>query len=296
MRIAKHPVAERVRRRRDEASEVLSPPGDHDSWLDYLERFLPPPVRGIVHRMRHDDILLYSSGLAFYALVSVAPTLVMIMWLASLILGDHRTHQAATEIGRLMPRGVGGDRLFQQVASVGSSIGAIALVTALWPASSYGSGLVRAFERLAPEPESELQGLRGRGLILVFVFPLLLFGGVVVSYASTQLIGGGALGQLAGAVIALATAFVVAALALAVIYRVFPQIDLGWKQISAGTLLAAGSISLLSFAFAAYLNYGSDFKAHYATSGVAAVVLFAVWLFLSNALLLVGFKVALETD
>jgi hypothetical protein len=41
---------------------------------------------------------------------------------------------------------------------------------------------------------------------------------------------------------------------------------------------------------------GTDFEHRYATSGLAAVVLLGVWLFLTNALILVGYQVALELD
>lgn len=125
---------------------------------------------------------------------------------------------------------------------------------------------------------------------------LVVFGGVVVSFLSTQLTGTTILGRIGGVGLALVAAFGVAALAIATIYRVFPHVRLAWRPILRGTLTAAGSISVLSLAFTIYLSYGTDFQSHYATSGVAALVLFSVWLFLSNALLLVGFKVALGTD
>jgi uncharacterized BrkB/YihY/UPF0761 family membrane protein len=39
-----------------------------------------------------------------------------------------------------------------------------------------------------------------------------------------------------------------------------------------------------------YLIYGSDFEEHYATSALASVVLFGVWLYLSNALILLAYR------
>ncbi len=51
---------------------------------------------------------------------------------------------------------------------------------------------------------------------------------------------------------------------------------------------------MLSLAFSIYLGVGANFKEHYATTGLAGVVLLGVWLFLSNVLVLAGYTVALE--
>lgn len=58
--------------------------------------------------------------------------------------------------------------------------------------------------------------------------------------------------------------------------------------------MAAVGVAVLSLVLVLYVNLGANFADHYVSSGLAAVVLTAVWLFLSNALLLVGFKAAQE--
>jgi hypothetical protein len=52
---------------------------------------------------------------------------------------------------------------------------------------------------------------------------------------------------------------------------------------------------VLSFGVILFLGLGANFQAHYATSGLAGLVLLAVWLFLSNALVLTGYRMALQT-
>lgn len=44
-----------------------------------------------------------------------------------------------------------------------------------------------------------------------------------------------------------------------------------------------------------YVSLGANFEEHYATSGLAAMVLLAVWLFLSNVLMLASYRVVIET-
>jgi hypothetical protein len=43
------------------------------------------------------------------------------------------------------------------------------------------------------------------------------------------------------------------------------------------------------------VSLGANFEQHYATSGLASLVLLAVWLFLANVLLLAAYRVALES-
>ncbi len=56
--------------------------------------------------------------------------------------------------------------------------------------------------------------------------------------------------------------------------------------------VAAGSISVLSLAYVEIVDSGTDFERRYATSGLTAIILLALWLFLANALMLVGYQIA----
>ena len=84
-------------------------------------------------------------------------------------------------------------------------------------------------------------------------------------------------------------------LGLVLIYRIFPPKRLSRRQIRVATLVGAAGISVLSFLFILFVVVGANFQEHYATSGLAGLVLLAVWLFLSNALILTGYRVALES-
>jgi uncharacterized BrkB/YihY/UPF0761 family membrane protein len=120
--------------------------------MGWVQDRLPPPIRRLLRQDRGQDILLYSAALAFYAMVSVVPLTILIMWTVSLALGDQRTHQLAEEIRRVAPKSIGADQALERVADLGSRLGIAAAVTGLWPATAYGSGLERAFDRLGPRP------------------------------------------------------------------------------------------------------------------------------------------------
>jgi len=249
-----------------------------------------------VQEIRGDDVLLFSAGLAFYALVSVAPLSIMVVWVASVILGDQRLHQLAVEVGRIAPKQLGADTAVERIASLGTRIGLWALVTGLWPATAYGSGLKRAFDRLMHGKDEAAKGLRGRGLAFLVLLPLITLGTLVGGLAGSKALGSGAGGKVGGAGFALAIGFVTALVALVLIYWIFPPERLRWRAIARGAALAAGAIAVMSLGFVLYLASGTNMAEHYASSSLALIVLLAVWLFCSNVATLVGYRLALLAD
>jgi YihY family inner membrane protein len=264
------------------------------SWLGRAERRLPKYVRDVIEQAQGKDLFLFASGLSFYALVSIVPLIIVVMWVGSLILGDERIKKLADSLDTLAPRDLGVGHLLKRVADIGTGLGVAALITALWPATSYGAGLRRAFDRVSPRKPREMKGLKGRGLALVVLLPLFVLGSLIGSYAGTALLGEGAL-RILGFALAFFTGFVGTVVGVALIYRIFPPDPLPRRSIVHGTVFAASAISLLSLLFTVFINLGADFEQHFATSGVATVVLVGVWLFFANALLLLGYLVALDT-
>jgi membrane protein len=270
------------------------------SWAttiaDAVEERLPAPMAAVVRRLRSEDVFILSAGLSFYALVSVVPFAVLVLWLVSLITGKARVREVAEELARHLPAKLGVENALQRVADLGVGLGLGALAALLWPATAYGAGLRRCFARLADDKDEEVKGLRGRALALglIGVVPALALAGLVAAYLGPTVVGEGVVAQLAGWLLGLAFGFLVSAPAVSVIYRLFAPISLGWGSIARGAVAAAAAISVVSLGYVVFLNSGVDFERRYATSGLAAVVLLAFWLFMTNALILVGFQIAQE--
>ncbi len=53
---------------------------------------------------RADDLFLYSAALAFYGLISVAPLVVVALWVTSLLVGPTQIHDAAAELANFSPK------------------------------------------------------------------------------------------------------------------------------------------------------------------------------------------------
>jgi membrane protein len=263
------------------------------TWADRVEGWLPQPVRRLVARAREDEIFLLSAGLAFYAVVSIVPLALLVVALASLILGDQKMQEVSRQLGEIAPKDLGIDRFILRISEQSTRLSVVAFIAGLWPATAYGSGLVRAFDHLSRKQRSA-EGFRGRGLALLVLLPLFVLGGILGSYVGWAVLGTGAWVRVVGVILAFTIAFVAAGAALVLIYRIFPLEHLGWRPILIGAAAAATLISLLSLGLTLYIGLGANFSGHFGSSTVAAFVLLAVWLFLANALTLVGYKIAQE--
>jgi membrane protein len=269
-------------------------------WADVvtavIER-LPDPLARVLEDLRDEDVLMISAGLAFYALVSVVPLVIIALWVTSLIVGDDAVQKTGEQLARVAPGKLGLDKGFTQVARTGSHIGVWAVAAALWPATAYGAGLARAFNRVSG-PAREFPGLRGRALTFVLMpaLQVVVLAGLAVALVGPRLLGEGVLAATTGWTIAIAVGFVSVAAMTSLIYRVFATEAGSWKGIVQAAATVAAGISLLSLTYVGFLQFGANFEQRYASSGLAAVVLLAVWLFLANALLLVGYRLAGERD
>lgn len=239
--------------------------------------------------------MLFAGSLAFHALVSVAPLTIVILWVASLIAGDNEIERTADRLRDIAPAGLQLGEGLKRVAELGTQIGVPSLAAALWPATAYGAGLRRGFARLAGE-RRHLKGLHGRGLVLLVLLPLFVLGVLLGSYFASSLVGTEGLGRALGVMAALVAGFCAAVVSIGVIYKIFPSRSISWEPILEATAWTAGAISVISLLFTLYLGVGANFEEHYATSGVAGIVLLGVWLFLANAILLTGYELALELE
>lgn len=249
-------------------------------------------ARQSIAAARADDVFLHAAALAFYALISVAPLVVVALWVTTLVVGAEQVQDLADRLARVAPPALGVDRALQRVASLSTTGGLAAVVAALWPATAYGAGLVRVLDRIASDRERT--GLRGRGaaLLLVGLVPVLVLGSLVAGYAGAATLGDSPVEVVIGLVLGLVLSFAATVATVAVIYRVFPRTPPGWQDTRRGALVAAASIALLSVGYVAYLRLGANFEQRYASDALTSVVLLGVWLYAANIALLAGYRVA----
>jgi membrane protein len=249
-------------------------------------------VRRAVATARAEDLFLYSAALAFYGLISVAPLVVVALWVTSLVVGPTQIDDAAAELARFGPEALGADRALERVADLGPRLGLVAVIAAVWPATAYGSALVRVLDRLTGDRAATGLRRRGAALLLVCLAPVLVLASLVASYAGATTLGDTPVEIAVGLTIALVYSFGATFVTVGFIYRVLPRTLLDWRSTIHGALIAAASISVLSVAYVAYLRLGANFERRYASDALAAVVLLGLWLFAANTALLVGYRAA----
>lgn len=259
---------------------------------------LPDSLNDLVDHLRRAEVLFYGAGLAFYGLISVAPFLVVGFWAAAAIVGEGRVDDLAENVAAIAPGEVDIEPAVQNLLEVSSGVGLAALATALWPATAYGGGLIRGLDELSPSDRRSATGLRGRAksLVLLVALPVVLLGALAVSSVLTGLVDDGWGMRLLAWAAALVGGTAVTGVAVAGVFRLFGPDDLPARPLFIGAAAAALGITVMSGGYLVYLEEGADWEERVAGSGLASVVLLALWLYLSNVILLSGYAVALASS
>lgn len=265
------------------------------SAIAAVGRHVPERVQRLVMWVRSDESLSTAASLAFFALVSLAPSLLIGLWLAALVAGDDRIEQLGEQIAAVAPGQLEADNMVVELVAVSTTLGWVSLLAVLWPATAYGAGLARAFDRLTPTGRRPMDGLRGRILViaLIALLPLVVLAALVLVLFLPHILGEEPLIRVGG--YALAGLAVIAALSgfLALLYNLFSPADVGVRSALRGGLWAAGAITVISIGYVIYLRLGANFQDRYGSSAFAAVVLLGLWLYLTNGALITGYKTAL---
>ena len=205
------------------------------------------------------------------------------MWVTTLVVGEGQVHHVADQLARVAPPALGVDRALQRAANLSTTLGLVAVLAALWPATAYGAGLIRVLDRIAGDRDGT--GLRDRGaaLLLVCLVPVLVLGSLIAGYAGAATLGDSPAEVATGLTVGLVLSFAATVAAVAAIYKIFPRAPSGWRDTLRGALVAAGSIAILSVGYVAYLRLVANFEQRYASDALASVVLLGVWLYAADA-------------
>jgi membrane protein len=266
--------------------------------IDHVEDRLPPKAVDVIERLRDREVLLYAGGLAFYSLVSLVPSLLLVAWIAGSILGEDRIERLAEQIAENAPGEAEIEEFVQSLLDVGTRVGVTALAAAIWPATAFGSGLVRAFDAMSIDEDPSMHGLRGRAraLVVLVVLPVFVLGAFAAVSVSASLAGEGALWTVVGWTLAVVSGALIAWVAVIALYEWFGPADMSFGPLAKGAAVTAAGIAIISPSYVVYLSYGTNWEERVAGTGLAALVLLCLYLYLANLLLLAGYAVALAAD
>lgn len=257
-----------------------------------------------VLEFRNDRVQDLAAALTYYAVLSVFPALIVLVSLLGLfgqqnagaLVGNVVT-LAPAEVRDLLTQGLQGVQQFNRPGLVAI----VGLVVALWSASGYIAAFIRACNEIYDieegRPFYKLTPLR-LGLTVLLMVLMAAAAVAVTLTGDLSRIAGEALGlgDTAVTVWNVAKWPVLALIAVGlimVLYWAAPNVrQPGVRWLTPGGLLAVVLWLVVSTGFALYVaNFGSYNKTY---GTLAAVVVFLIWLWLSNMALLFGAELDAE--
>ncbi|XVS66802.1 YihY/virulence factor BrkB family protein [Actinosynnema sp. CA-299493] len=268
------------------------------SWWAVLKR--------TVKEFNDDNLTDWAAALTYYAVLSLFPGLLLLTALLGL-LGPDATKSIVDSLDALGP-GEAKDTIAGALENLQKSqasglLAIVGLVTALWSASGYVGAFMRASNSIYDVEE-------GRPFWKIIPLRLGLTVGVVVLLAATALgvtLTGG-VAEWLGEVLGLGSTFVtvwdiakwpvlflLASLAIGLLFWASPNVrQPSFLWITPGGLLTVVVWVAASLGFAFYVsNFGSYNKTY---GSLAGVIVFLVWLWISNLALLLGAELDAELE
>ncbi|MEU5716669.1 YihY/virulence factor BrkB family protein [Streptomyces sp. NPDC020403] len=286
----------------DEQAERRAP----DTPTDLPKRSWAAALKGSLREFKDDELADRAAALTYYGVLSLFPALLVLVSLLG-ITGKSATDKVLTNLQQLAP-GSARDIITRAVEQLqgnggtGSVMAIVGLVLAVWSASGYVAGFIRSANAVYDVPEGRpvwkvlpvRVGVTVVLMVLAVVSALIVvFTGGIARQAGAALgIGDSALTVWSIAkwpvLVVLVTAMI------AILYWATPNAKVkGFKWITPGSLLALVIWLIASAGFAFYVAHFSSYNKTYGT--MAGVVVFLVWLWISNLAILLGLEFDAET-
>ena len=268
-----------------------------------------PVLKRTFREFRSDNHTDWAAALTYYSVLAIFPALIVLVSVLGLV-GESATQPLIDNLGSVAPgpakeimtnalKNLQGDRGAAGVLFV------VGLLAALWSASGYVAAFMRASNAIYDIEEGRpvwktLPVRVGLTLVLLFLLAItaiavVLTGGIAQKVG--DLIGLGSTAVDVWNIAKWPVLLLVVSFMFALLYWAAPNVKHpGFRWISPGGVLAVVAWLIASGAFALYVsNFGSYNKTYGALGGV---VVFLVWLWISNIVILLGaeFNAELERE
>jgi membrane protein len=264
-------------------------------------------LKRTIREFREDNLTDWAAALTYYAVLAIFPALIVLVSILGLV-GDSATQPLIDNLGAVAP-GPAKDIFTSAIENLQGSQGAagvlfvVGLLGALWSASGYVAAFMRASNAIYDMPEGRpiWKTLPVRvGLTVVLLLLL------AISTIAVVLTGG--LAEKVGNIIGLGDTAVsvwniakwpvlllIVSFMFALLYWAAPNVKQpGFRWVSPGGIVAVIGWLIASGAFAFYVaSFGSYNKTYGALGGV---VVFLVWLWISNIVILLGAEFNAELE
>ncbi len=264
-------------------------------------------LKRTVDQIKEDELTDRAAALTYYGVQAMFPGILVLVSILGL-LGHSTTQSLISNLGQIAP---GSAKSFIQTVitnsqknkSVAGIAGIVGIVLALWSASAYVAAFMRSANAIygigEGRPIWKTAPVR-LGVTLFMVIGLVV--GLVIVVVSgpvaTQignLVGVGSTAVTVWNIAKWPVLLIIFVVMLAVLYKASPNVKTGGsKWISPGAVLAVVIWLVASALFAFYVaNFGSYNKTYGALAGV---IIFLVWLWISNLAILLGAEFNAELE
>jgi YihY family inner membrane protein len=263
-------------------------------------------VKRTVREFQVDNLSDWAAALTYYSVLSIFPALLVLISLLDLA-GPSTIQKLLDNLGQVAPGSVnqileGAIRNLRQTRGSAGVLALAGLAVALWSASNYIAAFMRASNAIYDVPEGRpvWKTLPIRIAVTVAVMVLLAVSAVAV-------VATGGLADRVGRLLGLGSAVVtvwdlvkwpvlllLVSFMFALLYWASPNAKQGFRWVTPGGILAVVVWVVASVAFAVYVaNFGSYNKTY---GSLASVIIFLVWLWLSNTAILLGAELNAELE
>jgi membrane protein len=293
-------------------SDAERPDGGSDG-RQTPERPTQPPggswwaaVKRTVREFRVDNLSDWAAALTYYSVLSIFPALLVLISLVDLA-GQGTIQKLLDNLGQVAPGSVNqilatAIRNLQQTRGSAGVLALVSLAAALWLASRYIAAFMRASNAIYDVPEGRpiWKTLPIRIGVTVVVMVLLAVSAVAVVATGGmaerigRLLGIGSTAVTVWDIAKWPVLLLIVGFMFGLLYWASPNARQPFRWVTPGGILAVVVWVLASAGFAVYVaNFGSYNKTY---GSLASVIIFLVWLWLSNTAILLGAELNAELE
>jgi membrane protein len=264
-------------------------------------------LKRTVAEFRTDDVTDWAAALTYYGILSIFPAIIAVVSVLGLI-GPSATQPLISNLGKLAPGPA--QHIFsnaitnlQHSRGTAGALFVVGVAAAVWSASGYVAGFMRASNAIYDIEEGRpvwmtLPTRVGVTVVLLALLVLSAFAVVVTGGLATQigkLLGIGSSAVTIWDIAKWPVLLAVVSLMFSILYWAAPNVrHAGFRWLSPGGVFAVLVWVIASALFALYVANFSSYNKTY--GALAGIVIFLVWLWISNVAVLLGAELNAELE
>ncbi|MFF4213163.1 YihY/virulence factor BrkB family protein [Streptomyces sp. NPDC001796] len=263
-------------------------------------------LKGSLKEFKDDELTDRAAALTYYGVLSLFPALLVLVSLLG-VTGRSTTDRVLANLKQLAP-GSARDILTRAVeqlqgrAGTGSVMALVGVVLAVWSASGYVAAFIRAANAVYDMPEGRpvWKILPVRLGVTVVLMVLAVASALIVVFTgglarkAGQALGAGDAALAVWGIAKWPVLVLLVTVMIAILYWASPNARVkGFRWVTPGSFLALVIWMAASAGFAFYVANFASYNKTYGT--MAGVIVFLVWLWISNLAILLGLEFDAET-